>query len=469
MADNTEHLDDEISVADIVLKLWQKRGLIFILPLLFGILGVIVVLTMATKAKNPMIYYVSLTGIEKGAYPNGVAFSPRDLRAPEVLAVLSARMGIENSDDFEAAISVSLGAPTMEGILKKYGERLSKKKLQSAEIDAINAELNEELSRATEKTATIVIDYQSLGLDEGRAEQLAVLLPTVWAEVFTTQFRVLDNTKLSGAAQIKYLTLQTAAGTLEANDHVNMMLEALQTLQEDSRLSGLQAANGATSSDLRVRVNNFNNLYLSAILSRNLGNEDALTKFYQTDLSLRIAQINEQIGGIDDAILSIQRVISGEQRASVTGQGYSSERMQVTGDAISDIVNLVNKSSLSDYLTTMYKNKSVLIEQRSELNLRLSKISEKTEYDAEFLSEAEKSLNALNEEYGQLLSAARMMNRENNATLSRALGSPHRSGSLIPERGILIILMAAMAGVLIGAVLALVLPPKSIRKVFVEM
>jgi len=55
------------------------------------------------------------------------------------------------------------------------------------------------------------------------------------------------------------------------------------------------------------------------------------------------------------------------------------------------------------------------------------------------------------------------MNRENNATLSRALGSPHRAGSLIPRRGILIILMAAMAGGLIGTVLALVLPPKSAR------
>ena len=50
IADNTEHLDNEISVADVVLKLWQKRGLVFILPLLFGILGAIVVLTMAAMA-----------------------------------------------------------------------------------------------------------------------------------------------------------------------------------------------------------------------------------------------------------------------------------------------------------------------------------------------------------------------------------------------------------------------------------
>ena len=458
-----QEFDDEISLSDIVLKLWQRRGLVCALPLLFGILGAIAVLGMATQAKTPIIHYVSLTGIEKGAYPNGVAFSPKDMRAPEVLAALSERMGMENDDNFAEAISVSLGAPTTGGILKKYGERLSQKGLQSAEIDAINAELNEELRRATEKTAAIAIDHQSLGMDEDRAKQLAVLLPQVWAEVFTTQFRVLDNTQLSGAAQIEYLSLQTSAGTLEANDHVNTMLDALETLEEDGRLAGLQTRSGATPSDLRVRISNFNNLYLSAIMSRNLGNEDALTKFYQTDLSLRINKIYEQIAGIDDAILSIQSVISGEQRASAAGQGYSSDRMQVTGDAIGDIVNLVNKSSLSDYLTTLYEKKSELIDERSELNLRLSKILEKTDYGADFLETAEGRLNALNAEYGELLAAARKMNRENNATLSRALGSPHRAGSLIPRRGILIILMAAMAGGLIGAVLALVLPPKSAR------
>jgi len=136
-----QEFDDEISLSDIVLKLWRRRGLVCALPLLFGILGAIAVLGMATQAKTPIIHYVSLTGIEKGAYPNGVAFSPKDMRAPEVLAALSERMGIENDDDFAGAISVSLGAPTTGGILKKYGERLSKKGLQSAEIDAINAEL----------------------------------------------------------------------------------------------------------------------------------------------------------------------------------------------------------------------------------------------------------------------------------------------------------------------------------------
>ena len=44
-------------------------------------LGISAVLLMASQAKTPIIHYVSLTGIEKGSYPNGVAFSPRDIQA----------------------------------------------------------------------------------------------------------------------------------------------------------------------------------------------------------------------------------------------------------------------------------------------------------------------------------------------------------------------------------------------------
>ena len=107
---------------------------------------------------------------------------------------------------------------------------------------------------------------------------MATALPTIWAEVFTTKFRVLDSTKLSGLSQAEKLSLQSSAGVLEASDYVDDMLRGLKVIEEDSRLSGLQTDSGTTAADLHVRVEDFNNLYLSAILSHNLGGEDTLTK-----------------------------------------------------------------------------------------------------------------------------------------------------------------------------------------------
>ena len=98
---------DEISLTDIVLKLWRRRGLIVLLPLLAGGLGLIAVLMMATQSFTPTVYYLNLTGIEKGTYPNGVAFSPKDLQAPEVLAAQASRMQIEDVDDLQKAVNVS--------------------------------------------------------------------------------------------------------------------------------------------------------------------------------------------------------------------------------------------------------------------------------------------------------------------------------------------------------------------------
>jgi hypothetical protein len=308
-------------------------------------------------------------------------------------------------------------------------------------------------------------DEISIGVDEGLAAQMAVALPAIWAEVFTTKFRVLDSTLLSGLTYSDRLSFQSSADVLESSDYVENMLRGLKVIEEDGRLSALQTSSGTTATDLRVRVDDFNNLYLSAILSRNLSSEDTLTKFYQKDLSLRIKMILEQVEGLDSAINSIQSVISGESKQVASGQAYGADRMQVTGDAISDIVNLVNKSSLSDYLTELYGEKQELIRERSELNLRLSKIQENVEYGLNFLELSEDKLNALNEEYVELLVAAREMNRQNNKTLSQSIGSPHRAGSLIPKRGILIILLSIIAGGFVAAVAALLMPDRQTKKI----
>ena len=78
--------------------------------------------------------------------------------APEVLAHLADRVGLENNSDFREAISVSAYSPSTPGILKKYDQNLSRSNLSTTEIDAINAALTEELARTTERTVRISID-----------------------------------------------------------------------------------------------------------------------------------------------------------------------------------------------------------------------------------------------------------------------------------------------------------------------
>lgn len=458
MDDQTEKFFDEVSINDVIIKLWKRRGLILILPVLSGLLAVASVLLMATQSINPMIHFVSLTGVTNGEYPNGVKFSPLDLKSSEVLINVANKFGLNDYDALSEAIDVTFGAPTNVGIIKKYQVKLSQNKLKVAEIDQINEQFNEELSNATEKTAKIAIDYQSIGIDEGLAAQIALTLPLSWAEVFTKKFRILDNPKLSGISQIQEINLRTPSNIIEASDYLANMLDGLEIIENDSRLSGLQTDSGETAADLRVKVRDFNNLYLSAILSRNLSNKDELTKFYQNNFTLRIAMLTEQLNGVNETVNSIRSMISGGSNSEVEDTSFSNNRANFGGSSLTEIVDLVNKSSMTDYLTSLFQLKLEIIKERSELNLRMSKIEEEVQYSDEFLISTEQKLNKLNSKYTDILVGARQMNLQNNKTLSKSLGSPHLTGSLFPKRSILIILLSVIVGGLVAAIAALMLP-----------
>ncbi|MGC6536600.1 MAG: hypothetical protein ACON44_04520, partial [Candidatus Puniceispirillaceae bacterium] len=145
MSDVYAPADDEISLRDIAVKLWRRRGLIVVLPIITALMGFGVVLLTAVSAKTPLVHYISLTAIENGNYPNGVLYSVNDIVSPEVLDEVARRMGLENDQKFADAIMVSNSSPVTEGVVRKYADRLANQKLSSPEIDAINTALELEL------------------------------------------------------------------------------------------------------------------------------------------------------------------------------------------------------------------------------------------------------------------------------------------------------------------------------------
>ena len=55
--------DDEISISELLLKLWAKRGLIVFLPIIFAGLTLVGLLVGKTSQQNELSYYVELNGI----------------------------------------------------------------------------------------------------------------------------------------------------------------------------------------------------------------------------------------------------------------------------------------------------------------------------------------------------------------------------------------------------------------------
>ena len=57
------YYDDEISISDLLMKLWAKRGIIVMLPLVFAGLTLVALLMGKTTAGNTVSFYIELNGI----------------------------------------------------------------------------------------------------------------------------------------------------------------------------------------------------------------------------------------------------------------------------------------------------------------------------------------------------------------------------------------------------------------------
>lgn len=454
----TSSFDDEISLTDLFLKLWRRRGLIIALPVLAAMMGLISILSQASEGKTPTIQYVNLTAVDKGLYPNGVAFSPQDLKAPEVLNALAARAGVADIGDLRDAITVSYASPVTKGILKKYEEKLGQKGINAAQIDALNAELQEELTRSTQRTLRLSIDHQGLGLSSEQGAELAILLPQLWSKIFTTKFRVLDNTKLSNAILPDRLSLTSTLGIIEARNIILNILETLVIVEVDNRLQSLTGESGVTPTDLRLQISSLNDIYLNGVLSENIASGDTLARVYLSDIVLEIEKLSEEIAGIDQAVESIQAILSRSGGEAEQMTQPSAGRVQLSGDAIEDIAALVNRSMLAEYLTQLYDRKAEMISKRAELRLQIRKVESGVGFEPELIAGAETDLNRLVKSYANLLTRAREMNQRNAGELHQALGAPITTGSLLPPRAPLILALSIVLGGFVAVVLALLLP-----------
>ena len=457
MPDNL--FEDEISLTDIIVRLWKRRGLIVLLPLLCCGATLIWLFTSVTQSRTPTVHFIDLTGIEKSTYPSGAPFSVQDLVAPEVLAHLADRVGLENNSDFREAISVSAYSPSTPGILKKYDQNLSRSNLSTTEIDAINATLTEELARTTERTVRISIDGRSLGLSQVQTEELAILLPESWMQIFTTKYRVLDNTKLESQAILAINQLDQSLGALEASRDVASMEGGVTVLTEDGRLAMLRTATGITPADVQRRLDDFNTVYLSAILSRNLNASDALTQFYVNDIELKILKVDEQINGLKQTISDITDILASQRGSSLSGQRGDS--VGLSGNALGDIVSLANQASLSTYLTELFDAQKVLVAERSDLRVQLNKITDAKNLPDDFMNTAQNRYEGIIEEYNALLTRAREMNRQNSSELYHALGAPTLTGEIWPPRAPLYLVLSILIGGFIAVILALILPVRA--------
>ena len=128
--------DDEISITELLHKLWTRRGLIVFLPLIFAGLTIAGLLLTKSVSNERLSYYVSLNGIryatadgvngvKETRYPNGTTFSPQDLLNPKVVSELANEFDLASANDLTESLQVQFGSPVSAGILAEYESALA--------------------------------------------------------------------------------------------------------------------------------------------------------------------------------------------------------------------------------------------------------------------------------------------------------------------------------------------------------
>ena len=454
---------DEISLADIAAKLWQRRGILLVLPVLTLLAAVIFLLTSAVRTVNPTVHFVELTGIKQSHYPNGTTFSPQDLLVPEVMDRLAATLHLEDRPQLRAAIQGEYGVPTTVGIQKKYHEKLAAKNLSSADITQINEEFEKELKRVTESGLRIAVNHASLGLGPEEGAALAHALPRAWADVFSDKYRVFVDTRLQNATiSATANPLTTTSDILLARHTLNRMKAGLDVLAGDNRLRSLASQAGLSSADLQSERARFMEIYFRPLFAGMFANSDQAAASFLTETQLEVEEISRNIEEIDRNINDIRNFQpQPSDRQITTGSG---ETVQLGDGTLRQVIDLANQASLSDYLRQLLADRRQLAADRARLMTEISRTEVKTDMhlDQDFREVAAAEFDSLVREYTSLVTSARTETREKSAEFSRPLGTPAAVDSLLPPKASLVMLLAVILGVFMAVIIALAWPSRQV-------
>ena len=475
--------NDEISISDLLLKLWAKRGLIVMLPLVLAGLAITVLLLNKASHRPIIDYYVELNGITSYAtayataldedikpvdedirtrYPNGIVFAPQDLKNPLVLTTLATQYETSKSE-LASHVSVDFGSPLSHGILIEYEAALSANSGASNEaLATINDRYSARLASAAKRGLRISIDYIALGVSEDVGKQLATDLVATWNRVFTTQLKTrLNPETLSQRATLSELDVKSTVGFMAAENQLDQIELGAAALADDGRLAALTSEDGTTASDLIGYLEDFRTIYFEPLGVNALAQNSSLSQLYKRDLQLKIDELSEDASELDRRLNDIQKFQRGVATDAAPSREKSVSATQYDGSALAEVVSLAERAALSDYLEKTLDARRELIAKRSGLLTKLRRIegagdTESSSVSRDFLELASAKYSNLVATYGALIKAARkILVAETPSYYAPVVHPTVSTPPTFAKRDIFFIALALALGAMLAVIVAL--------------
>lgn len=463
-------MQDEISIQDIVVRLWLRRGMIVSIVVLAALgTGAWSLLSIAYGAQE-LVYFIDLKGIEKGKYPGGAAFSPNDLQSPEVLraSLEAARIDAESLDEITDGLLIEYGAPETIGIMKKYRERLSAENLSAAEIDARNKEFRDELAAATGSSLRLMLSPEVAGLGTASAHRLLQEIPAQWSRIYSERYRIYDAPGLEGAAvTLNVESLSDPSSAIAAVRILGTVANGLETIAHDNRISHLVSKSGNSAAELLERLHVYQSTQFGPMSLAVLGRPDPVTDSHRADLRFRIQYLTEQIESynrIAGDIIRGQEGAAGEW--SDRSDGSAVNQLQLSGDSLGTIIDLTERASSAEFLREVMLNRHELATDLAKAKVELGRLEIPSQYqpEAETVAAVEAEFMALTAEYEDLYAVALERLRTDLGTLYSVAATPVRLGSFDLQSVGMRILGVVLGAAFLSFFAAFLLPdPRAIR------
>lgn len=465
-------MDEEISLQDIILRIWARRGVIAALVLLAALgVGAWTLLSQGSSSDD-IVYYIKLKGIEKGQYPGGAVFSPNDLRSAEVLrsAITAIGADLNKIGDVADALSIEHGSPESEGIVRKYKERLSVKNLSSTELDVRNAEFKDELELATGSSLHLQINPEAAGLDTASAKRLLQVIPAQWSSIYSERYRIYEVPGLKvSAVTLKPGSLKEPASNIAAIRMLQAMEAGLDKMARDNRISHLVNSFGQSASELLEQLYVFRSTQFRPLSVAVLGKSDPVTNSYRSDLRLEIDYLTAQISSYG---------LIAEQLSSGRGEGPAAEwaqstdnsavnQLQLSGDSLGTIIGLAERASSAEFLRDILMDRHHLETQLAATRVQLERVQASSGFapSEQFVSQVEESFASLAREYDDLYSTSITKLRTELGTLYSISAAPLRSGGMDFKRLVMRLVGAILGALFIGVLAAFVMPdPRALNR-----
>lgn len=470
---------NEITLSEVLLKLWAKRGLVVLMPMIFAGMTLAGLLTSKVSLPNHIEFYIELNGIslrdisgENGEtmdedqakmtrYPNGTIFTPQNITSPSVIRILADQTGL-SGQNLAANIDAQFGTPLSNGVLFEYQSALTANSQASVqELNAINQRYEEKLSETAKRGMQITINHLALGITEEQGSQLARDLLKTWNKVYTEQFNtLLPSSVLSQHVLAEVYNLTSTVGLQEAEMQLTAVADGLAAITEDRQTSGLLNYRGRSAAEIQRYLTKFREIYFEPLFLAAFDRDDSLTSIYARDIAVQTSVIDAEINELNRRLTTIREVSSPNQGAG--RDGIKEPITGMDGGAFSQMISLMEQASLSKYIQATLDERYRLVEAKSKLSARLERMQRGAANadvaSGKFFSQATERYATIIDDYRDLQAKVKEEVLLRQPPYYSMVSQPRVSSDVFFERDFLFIALSTLLGFLLAALIALLQP-----------